>query len=251
MWILILVVVVIIVLVILFLPPNPIQYYDFGDPKSSLKVCLIAGVHGNEPAGVVALSNLLESDYFDRQDVFVRVIPCVNEFGYKYNIRWCMNIFNPDINRAFSSDNNELATNLLKLIDEYDFDLILDFHEGWGYHLIQEESVGSTISPNSNGLNLCSKPLVSNRSPETSGFGLNLGKKLIENLNKSITDKEKKFTLLENTECEIDSALSCKLKNRNYILVETTGQNDIQPLETRCKQIKTILDTVFSPAPDK
>ncbi len=215
------------VLSYIFYKPSSIKYYDYGNPNSLYKICLIAGVHGNEPAGVVALYKLVQSNYFNGKNAFIRVIPCVNEFGYKYNTRWCFDIFNPDINRAFGKNRNMISKNLAALINEFDFDIIIDFHEGWGYHLINNESIGSTISPNS-------------------GM-ISIAEKMAERVNKTIKKKEKKFVVIKDSECDIDNALACMCakENKNYILVETTGQNDIQDMNTRCNQIIEIIKSSF------
>lgn len=36
----------------------------------------------------------------------------------------------------------------------------------------------------------------------------------------------------------------CNSINKNYILIETSGQNNIQPLETRINQIMLVIDTI-------
>jgi hypothetical protein len=106
-------------------------------------------------------------------------------------------------------------------------DLILDFHEGWGFHKINPTSIGSTVT-------------VSKNMKE-------LGNIIINNLNKIIKKEDYKFILLDDI-CDIDSTLGCYSNNNNmnYILVETTGQNDIQPLEIRHAQIKNVIDTVLN-----
>ena len=41
-----------------------LRYVDFGNEDSTTKICLIAGVHGNEPAGSLLLSYLVDTTYF-------------------------------------------------------------------------------------------------------------------------------------------------------------------------------------------
>lgn len=226
-----------------------IKYYDFynsfnllGFPfepykvescnKKIYKICIIAGVHGNEPAGTVCLKNLISNGYFTdvakKKRFYIRVIPCVNEYGYKNNIRYQSNMIFPDINRNFKGEGDETTSKtLLELIK--DFDLVIDFHEGWGFHLINNKSIGSTLSPSSKFTNY-------------------IAEECITELNKNITDIDKKFIVLNNRSCEIPTTLACNRKksNKDYLLVETSGQNNIQPMHIRTEQIKTIIDTTLT-----
>ena len=204
-----------------------VSYKDFGDP-SHRKICFIAGVHGNEPAASLLLYDLLKTDYFQRvsseKRLFIRVLPGVNEFGLALRIRYQNSFLHPDINRTFVGDGlDHIAKEIIQLTK--DMDLIIDFHEGWGFHLIQPKSLGSTLTL-------------------TEG-SRSLGELIITNLNKTISNEKHKFVILDRI-CEIEEALSCysNRHGKQYILVETSGQNDIQSIEVRQKQIKTIIDTV-------
>lgn len=214
----------------LFLTCNRnVTYKDFGD-STHRKICFIAGVHGNEPAASLLLYDLLKTDYFTRmakeKRIFIRVLPGVNEFGLSLHSRYQNSFLNPDINRTFVGEGlDHISKEIIKLTK--DTDLIIDFHEGWGFHLIQPRSLGSTLT-----LTEGSRPL---------------GELIITNLNKTISNEKHKFVIVDRM-CEIEEALSC-YSNRNgkqYILVETSGQNDIQSIEVRQKQIKTIIDTTIS-----
>ena len=202
-----------------------VTYKDFGDPYAR-KICFIAGVHGNEPAASLLLYDLLKTDYFNRmateKRIFIRVLPGVNEFGLSLHSRYQNSFMNPDINRTFVDDGlDHIAKEIIRLTK--DMDLIIDFHEGWGFHLIQPRSLGSTLT-----LTEGSRPL---------------GELLITNLNKTISNEKHKFVIVDRM-CEIPEALSCysNRHGKQYILVETSGQNDIQSIVVRQKQIKIILD---------
>ncbi len=204
-----------------------IRYYDFNDYNSKIKICLIGGVHGNEPAGSITLLELIKNNYFNNKNIFIRVIPIVNEFGYKFNMRYQNNLKYPDINRNFSENGptENISKELYNLTK--DMDLIIDFHEGWGFHKIQPDSVGSTITITPN--------LKS------------LGYSIINNLNNIISNNNYKF-ILRTDICDIKTTLGCYMnnKNKNYLLVETTGQNDIQELSIRKNQIKNIIETIIN-----
>jgi hypothetical protein len=202
-----------------------IKYYDYGNINSK-KLCIVAGVHGNEPAATILLNNMIKNKYFNNTNFFIRIIPVANEYGIKNNTRYQNNILYPDINRNFIE--NGLDSSSKQLIElTKDMNLILDFHEGWGFHKINPTSIGSTVT-------------VSKNMKE-------LGNIIINNLNKIIKKEAYKFILLDDI-CDIDSTLGCYSNNNNmnYILVETTGQNDIQPLEIRHTQIKNVIDTVLN-----
>jgi len=204
-----------------------VTYKDFGDPFSPIRICFIAGVHGNEPAASLHLCSLLKTDYFDRMSqrgIFIRVIPRVNEFGLDMGIRYQNSLFHPDINRTFGEEgeNDVISKDMIKLTR--DMTLIVDFHEGWGFHLLDDKSLGSTLT-------------VTNDVKS-------LGQKIIERINETISDPFRKFVILDRM-CKIKEAFSCynNVRGRNYILVETSGQNNIQDLNIRQDQIQIVIET--------
>ena len=206
-----------------------VQYFDFGDPSSPNKVCFVAGVHGNEPAASLLLKELVKTDYFynfsQEKSIFIRVLPAVNEFGLAFGIRNQNSLFNPDINRTFTgTGHGNISKEMIALTK--DIPLIIDFHEGWGFHLKNKDSLGSTLT-------------------STKG-AMPLAEKMVERVNQGISVPEHKFMILDRM-CEIESSFSCysNRHGKNYILVETSGQNDVQPIEVRQYQVMTVLDTIF------
>lgn len=206
-----------------------VPYFDFGDPSSPNKVCFVAGVHGNEPAASLLLKELVKTDYFsnisEEKELFIRVLPGVNEFGLAFGIRNQNSLFNPDINRTFVGDGQgNISKEMIALTK--DIPLIIDFHEGWGFHLIDKDSLGSTLT--------------------STKRAIPLAQKMVERVNQGISVPEHKFMILDRM-CEIKSSFSCysNRHGKNYILVETSGQNNIQPIEVRQQQVMIILDTVF------
>jgi hypothetical protein len=223
-------IIVFLVLYIYYSYNNGVYYKDYGDPSSSIKVCLITGVHGNEPAGSILFNNLIESGYFERvaemKGIFIRVLPNVNEFGLDFGLRHQNNVFHPDINRTFEEGGMDvMSKDIIRLIKN--MTLIIDFHEGWGFHRLNKKSIGSTLTVTDNVKKLANV--------------------IVTELNRTIPEDYKKFTILDRM-CSIKTALSCYANNmgKQYILVETTGQENIQPLEIRHSQIQTILDVTFS-----
>ena len=224
----------IIALSIYFLSFNQKLYYkDFGNKEQRVRICLIAGVHGNEPAGSLLFHRLIKNGYFDyiasTQNIFIRVIPSVNEFGLEHNTRYQNSLKHPDINRTFTEEGeiHHLSRDLLRLLK--DTTLVIDFHEAWGFHRIHPQSLGSSIT-------------ITGDSDTQEVAQL-----IVQNVNQLINNPKYRFDVLKRI-CSIQNTLSCYLHKRgiNYILVETSGQNDVQPVEIRQTQIVNILDTVFS-----
>jgi hypothetical protein len=236
-------------------PPSKLKVYEFGDTSNGF-ICFIAGTHGNEPAGTVALEAMVKVGYFKEKARLlaegheppsydrlqpspwsshgrtvlpkgIKVIPRVNEWGLTNNNRY-QNLMRTDINREYKPDsNNPIIKQVLAAVRGAT--LIVDFHEGWGFHACQPESLGSTLSPN----NFEPAPKLATAAVET--------------LNTIIKESCKKFTVLMNESCTIKNTLSCLMEQQHvpYILVETTGQNNIQRICLRANQIKKIIDIVI------
>lgn len=94
------------------------------------KVLLLAGVHGDEPAGVHALINFFESYAFALSDFQILAFPCVNPAGFLRSSRFGST--NHDLNRVVHE--HSLAPEIravLRAIDErgLEFDAFFDLHE--------------------------------------------------------------------------------------------------------------------------
>ncbi len=104
----------------------------------------------------------------------------------------------------------------------------MDFHEGWGYSIVQRDSMGSGIFP---GLLHNSKQIAED---------------IVVSLNHSISNPSKKFTLQLNKHPTIRSLKNhANYKKIDYILVETSGQNDIQPKSVRVEQVLHIIHHIL------
>jgi hypothetical protein len=151
-----------------------------------------------------------------------------------------------DMNRKYPTKINENPKNkIIKQIVDFisESDFILDFHEGYDYNRKNLNSMGSTFTPSNN------------------IFSLNLTKQLVDDLNKTIFENYKKFRIftlnqdLINNDSDIyikqnqiKGALSyyTNLINKNYILIETTGQNNISPIEERVRQDNYIINYIIN-----
>ena len=117
----------------------------------------------------------------------------------------------------------------MNIIDTNIIDFVLDFHEGYDFHKINENSLGSTIT----------------YTNDITGKAKEIGKKLVEKINKTIENDKKKFTLLDYNYKPIEGTLLEYLSGLNIsgILIETTGQNNIQPLQKRLELIDLIFQS--------
>ena len=110
----------------------------------------------------------------------------------------------------------------------FNADFIVDFHEGWGFSKVEPKSLGSGIYPSNTSL------------------AKNIGNNLLSILNNTIVDEDKKFIInfdsprIPNT---LDSYTNTY--NKNYILVETSGQDDIQPINLRVEQVILVINVVL------
>jgi len=207
---------------------NRMDVYDFKAPSykhGDFTLCLIGSVHGNEPAGTVALKELLSSGILKQLNYGrVIVIPNPNPAGLHLGKReaWHPDMGWIDLNRQFTqkdlSHPNSPGMKILKYVHQSH--LVVEFHEGWGFHKIQPKSLGSTIMPSNN------------------STAISVGVAINKNMNTTIDDPNKEFTLILDDSCGITSTLACYCEKTGigHILIEITGQNDVQPLSLRKDQ---------------
>jgi len=191
-------------------------------------ILIVAGTHGNEPAASFYFTNLLKSHFKVSRGKLI-IVPRINDCALKLNIRSIPLI--GDINRKYNNNNNNKVTSninkqIIDIINSNQIDFVLDFHEGYDFHKINKSSLGSTIT----------------YTRDKSGKAKKIGTQIVEKLNEIIIDEKKKFTLLDYNYKPIEGTLLEYLSGFNIsgILIETSGQNNIQPLETRFKQIDLI-----------
>lgn len=190
------------------------------------KIGLIGGVHGNEPAGAAALSEMISGKWVLPKRGEYIIIPEANKCGLLSSSRYQNTFTHRDLNRNFS-ESGPLDYNSQVVLSAFsDCDYIIDIHEGYAFHVQTPESVGSTL---------------------TSTPGMNaIADSAVAAINSTITEPWRKFTHLQE-DCDIRGTLSClSLRTgRNYVLIEVTGQNNIQPLSLRVQQIKFLIDNML------
>ena len=110
--------------------------------------------------------------------------------------------------------------------------LVCDFHEGWGFR--SRESGGS----------LGSSVTVFGASEASRALLLRAAEAAVEELNAGIDDSSKRWVVAErDATTRRGGAFSnfCHEVGTDYVLVETSGQGDIQPLPLRVAQARLIL----------
>ena len=92
-----------------------------------------AGIHGEEPAGVLGLLDWLETSA-DRwlSKIDFTVFPCLNPWGFERGIRYDPR--GKDLNREFNNPVHPAVVSFCDAIAGRRFDLLLDLHEDCDFH---------------------------------------------------------------------------------------------------------------------
>ena len=102
------------------------------------RLYLSTGIHGDEPAGPIAILNLLTENRWP-EDVDVWLCPCLNLTGFPLNTR--ENAEGIDLNRDYRHlASAEVRTHVAWLRQQPDFDLSVSLHEDWeadGFYLYE------------------------------------------------------------------------------------------------------------------
>jgi len=106
--------------------PRTLLCVEYGDPHRAT-VLLAAGVHGDEPAGPLALLSLVERRELDSNFSY-RVWPCTNPTGFDSATR--ENVDGVDINRTFARGGSSPEAKAIVMANrDYKFALSIDLHE--------------------------------------------------------------------------------------------------------------------------
>lgn len=183
----------------------------------------IGTTHGNEPAGYHALMNFLNKNPKIIHGK-ITIIPELNRCGRLCNYR--NNPFGDyDINRNYESIKpiNQQVINIIK-----NADYVTDCHEGWSFHNLNKTSIGSGIYP---GQTQKAKDLAI---------------KLINSINKTLPNDYHQFSTFELNSITGSLRDYCNKNNKNYILIETSGINDIQEIKVRVDQQEFLLNEIIN-----
>jgi len=105
---------------------------EFRPPRSAFRVYLSAGIHGDEPAGPLALQRLLEADAWPSR-LELCAFPCLNPTGFPLNRR--ENAAGVDLNRDYRHlQTPEIRAHVAWLEQQPAFDVTFCLHEDWEAH---------------------------------------------------------------------------------------------------------------------
>src|SRR5688572_16337235 len=99
---------------------------------SKLRIYISAGIHGDEPAGPLAVLELIRRNSWP-DHVEIVLVPCLNPVGFANNTR--ENGQGIDLNRDYlNSQSSEIRAHVAWLEKQTPFDLCLCLHEDWESH---------------------------------------------------------------------------------------------------------------------
>jgi len=103
------------------------------------RIYISTGIHGDEPAGPLAVLQLLRENNFP-QDAAIWLCPCLNLTGFPHNRR--ENYAGIDLNRDYRQpQTEEIRTHVSWLGEQPNFDITLCLHEDWesqGFYLFEQ-----------------------------------------------------------------------------------------------------------------
>lgn len=161
--------------------PHPSLSSTMGREKGRVKknLCISAGIHGDEPAGVEALIGFLKMISPGSRilrSINLTIFPCNNPYGYETGRR--TNGKGNDLNREFRKMRPDQEVSLIRsALEKRSFDFSLELHEdvdSIGFYLYElkggeEESFGKEI------INIISKKYPINLNEEIEGMGADNG----------------------------------------------------------------------------
>jgi hypothetical protein len=113
------------------------------DAQKAKRIYLSAGIHGDEPAGPLAVLKMLRENGWP-QNLELWLCPCLNPMGFQTNSR--TNVKGIDLNRAYLNPvADEIIAHIAWLEKQPPFDLCLMLHEDWesqGFYLYEQNPEG-------------------------------------------------------------------------------------------------------------
>ena len=100
--------------------------------KSEVRIYISTGIHGDEPAGPLAVLKLIQENHWPaNMEIFL--VPCLNPDGFVLNTRG--NADGIDLNRDYRHlESGEVTAHVRWLERQPKFDLTLCLHEDWESH---------------------------------------------------------------------------------------------------------------------
>lgn len=102
------------------------------DSQPSPRIYISTGIHGDEPAGPLAVLKLLQENRWPKNaEIFL--LPCLNPIGFTLNKR--ENADGKDLNRDYrQTESSEVAAHIRWLEQQPKFDVTFCLHEDWESH---------------------------------------------------------------------------------------------------------------------
>lgn len=100
------------------------------NPDKNKRVLLTGSVHGEEPAGAYALSEIINQaeKYSEKyKDITIEIIPVMNPWGFATNVRYNYNGFNVGVD--FTSQRSGEARAITNFVKTKKYDYVIDLHE--------------------------------------------------------------------------------------------------------------------------
>ena len=107
----------------------PIYCYQI-NPNKKISVLLTGSVHGEEPAGAYALSDIINNAnlYSEKnKDISIDIIPVMNPWGFSTDIRFNYNGINVGVD--FTSQRSSEAKAIIKYVKTKKYNCVIDLHE--------------------------------------------------------------------------------------------------------------------------
>ncbi|MEC7861321.1 MAG: succinylglutamate desuccinylase/aspartoacylase family protein [Verrucomicrobiota bacterium] len=194
-------------------------------------VFITGGIHGNEPAGARAAEQIRHWPIKKGQLI---IVPKVNLPGLRADTRYLPGKSKElrDLNRNFPKtkegpDAKDLpASTLWEYLKNIKPDWFIDLHEGYDFHQLNSDSVGTSIIDTKG--NLANEVVP----------------KMLKAVNAPITDPKKKFVRLRYP---VDGSIARAAHERigaNSMILETTKKN--QPISTRTRQHRLMVHVLLS-----
>lgn len=210
---------------------TPVYIRDSGKPGPC--ILIVGGMHGNEPAGAMAASQIRHWPITKGRII---VVPFANTPGLKKNKRFVPGATKElqDLNRNFpktaepqgASPRGKMATVLWSLIRREKVNWLFDLHEGFDFHKKNNKSVGSSI--------------IYYPTDEAKA----IAEALLDVINRSIKNKDRHFDLLKKP---VDGSMARAVGERlgvHSMILETTTKS--LNLTVRVRQHRIMMHKALS-----
>ena len=208
---------------------TPCYVINSGQPGPT--VMIVGGVHGNEPAGAQAAEEIRQ---WPMNIGRLIVIPRANVTGLAANQRRITELatnlsdLNRDYPRAKQTDHEargDLAQAIWKIATDNQPDWVLDLHEGYDFHQLNEKSVGSSV--------ICF-PLTNAQVAAD---------EMLATVNATITNAEYKFV---RRNMPVDGSLARAAGEHLHVPGMTLETTDKQPMALRVREHEIMVCTLLA-----